>query len=133
MTAQTLERPTAATPPVPVHCAREECGKPMLYRYQQTPGDGTVPRSAGGLCERCRGLSRKLVPFEPGRSPFQRRGLAHLETIPELLDRGMNADQIASDLGYSSRKEAYRFLRRHDQQDLLGRLKATVTRCGDMQ
>ena len=133
MTMQTFERPTAGSPAVPVRCAREECGKLMLYRYQQTPGDGTVPRSSGGLCERCRGLSRNLIPFEPGRPPFQRRGLAHLETIPALLDRGMNADQIAMDLGYSDRKAAYCFLRRHGEADLLRRMKATVTPRGAMR
>lgn len=129
MSVQTLERATAAavTPiAAPAICIREECRKPMLYRYQQTPGDGTATRSSKDYCSTCYCLAKNLIPFQSGRPPFQRRGKAHLEEIPDLMDRGLNANQIADDLGYIHRGNLYKFLRRHGELDLLRRIQATI-------
>ena len=101
----------------------------MLYRHQQSPGDGTVRRASRDRCNRCyRRAHGPLDPTRPGWPPFQRRAQAHLEEIAQLLARGFNAEQVAQDLGHSNPKSTYRFLERHGESELLRRLKATMIR-----
>lgn len=128
MSVQTLERPSVATPPTPAYCSGESCGKPMLYRRQQTPGDGTVRRASRDQCHQCyRQAHPPLNPTQPGWPPFQRRSQAHLEDIRQLLATGLNAEQIAQDLGHSNPRSTYRFLERHGESELLRRLRATMS------
>lgn len=51
-----------------------------------------------------------------------------MDEIAQLLARGLNAQQVAQDLGHSNPKSTYRFLERHGESDLLRRLKATMSR-----
>lgn len=133
MSTETLERPAPdCTLPVavPVRCTRKECGAWMIYSRHQKPGDGTVTRATSALCAKCYQLSRKLIPFSPGKPPFQRRGKRLLEYIPELLAMGLNANQIADDLGYTDRNSLYTFLRRHNETELLRRIQSTIAQKG---
>lgn len=106
------------------YCVREDCRAPMLYRYLQVPGDGTVARSTRELCSTCYRRSMNVVPFTPGKPPFRRRGQALLEDIPFLLDQGLDAETVAKRVGHANAKCTYRFLLRHGERDLVLRLLA---------